>query len=169
MIKCNRSHHGSSRFLRCLLLFVQPIGAFRSLWILDVPQYVLFRDGPCILASFVRVHHAHFCSGYIILRCLALGIAEIGRHSHDHLFVQPVDVLCHLWNHDGSQPGLSHDGPCILRCQALGIVEIGRQSHDRIVFLGQVRGVVVSLVGPPECCCRCCVDSESGCLRHCPL
>ena len=95
--------------------FVEPIGEFCRLWILVVSQHVLSHDGSCNL------------------RCLALGIVEIGSHSHDHLFVHSVDVLCHLWILDVSQPVLSRDGPCILRCLALVIVEIGKHNHDHVV------------------------------------
>ena len=59
-----------------------PIGEFSRLWILDVSQ------------------HAHLCDGPCTHRCLDLEIAGVGRHSHDLLIVQPVDVICHLWIHD---------------------------------------------------------------------
>ena len=83
MIKCNRSQHGSSRFLRHLLLFFQPVGEFSRLWILDASQQFLSRDGPCIL------------------RCPALGIAENRQAQSRPYFcptrkcaLSPLDPLC---------------------------------------------------------------------------
>ena len=46
-------------------LSVKPVDVFCHLWIHDVPRPDLSHDGPCIL------------------RCLALGIVEIDKHSHD--------------------------------------------------------------------------------------
>ena len=182
MVKINRSQRETSRFLRLLHLFLQPVSEY-SFCVLDVSQHVVSRDEACFLHCPVLevveigrhkharplfhpidVQHSHSCCGSVILCCLALAVAEIDKHSLDHLFGQPVDVLCLLWIDDVSQNDLSHDGLCILQFLVLEVVEIGKHGHDRVVSLehdgqGMILGlpvvldlVVVVHVGPPECC-----------------
>ena len=153
MVNVNRSQHESSRFLRHLHLFLQPVSEYSSLWVLDVSQHVVFRDGTCILhchaldlvdigrhshdrlvVHSVDAQHSYLCSDSVVVCCLALGAVEVGRHNHDCLFVQPVDVFSRLWILDASQHVLSRYGPYNLRCLALGIVEIGRHSHEHLLI-----------------------------------
>ena len=104
------------------------------LWHLDISQHAVSHSGLCTL------------------RCQALGIVEIGRHSHDRDIQQPV--------HD-------HDGPCILQCPVLEEIEVGKRKLDCAIALGhdgsgEFLDLVVQDHGPPVLL----IVSEYGILRH---
>ena len=104
------------------------------LWVLDISQHVVSHSGLCTL------------------HCQALGIVEIGRHSHDRDIQQPVDA---------------NDGPCILQCPVLEEIEVGKRRLDCAIALGhdgsgEFLGLVVQDRGPPVLL----IVSESGILRR---
>ena len=104
------------------------------LWVLDISQHVVSHSGLCTL------------------HCQALGIVEIGRHSHDRDIQQPVHA---------------HDGPRILQCPVLEEVEVGKRRLDCAIALGydgsgEFLGLIVQDRGPSVLL----IVSESGILRR---